>query len=273
MVLRLGGEMEIKKAIIPIAGKGSRIAPISNFIPKEMLPIVDKPLIHYCIEEAVEAGIHEFILIINPSKNMVVKYIEDTFANSGCKFTYVCQNVQNGLGGAVLLASHLIDKDENFSILLPDDLILDGSTLTEMVDKYESGILLSVNVVDKENAKKYGILHAIADKGCEIVIADSIIEKPQNVVSDENFAVVGRYILPGKIMSILSEVKPGVGGEIQLTDAIDRLAKNGEQLAGYKFSGKKIDCGNKCGWIEAILTVARTHEEIAKNGKFMENLI
>ena len=264
--------MEIKKAVIPIAGKGSRIAPISNFIPKEMLPIVDKPLIHYCIEEAINAGISEFILISNTSKNMVEKYVEDMFGDINCKFTYVYQKLQNGLGGAILLANHLIDENEVFAVLLPDDLILDGKTLTEMVANYDKGILLSVNTVDKENAKKYGILHTIADKDDKILIADSIVEKPQNVANKTNYAVVGRYILPGKIMANLAEVEPGVGGEIQLTDAIDKMAKNGEQLAGYKFAGKKIDCGNKCGWIEAILTVAKTHEEIAKNGKFMENL-
>ncbi len=251
--------MHIKKAILPIAGKGSRIAPISNFIPKEMLPIFDRPLIHYAIEEAINAGIEEFILVTRPSKHMIAEYIEKEFGNSGCKFSYINQTNQNGLGGAILCANNFIAQDDIFAVILPDDLIINSNCLNEMIDIYQAGNMVAVDIVSKEEAKKYGILKPKKFYNSCIVV-DEIVEKPQLIESNKNYAVVGRYLLTWEVMDELKRTNPGTGGEIQISDALTSMAKNGVNLNGYEFNGKKIDCGSKEGWVLGILSMAMQNE-------------
>lgn len=264
--------MHIKKAILPIAGKGSRIAPISNFIPKEMLPILSRPLIHYAIAEGIEAGIEEFILVTRPAKHAIADYIDATFGDSGCTFTYINQVHQNGLGGAILCAKHLVNTEDVFAVILPDDMILNKSCLNKMIENYHGGNMTAVNIVSHDDAKKYGIFDFARQNG-QCITAKGIIEKPQHVNSNENYAVVGRYILRSSIMNELLHTAPGVGGEVQISDAITNMVARGVKLYGYEFAGKKIDCGNQQGWLQAILNIAMQDKDlvgIIKN--FMKDL-
>lgn len=253
---------KITKAIFPIAGKGSRVAPISDFIPKEMLPVLDKPLIHYSIVEAIEAGITDFVMIVRHGKDMVIRYIEDTFSSYGCRFTYVYQQSQKGLGDAILCAEHLINDDDVFAVVLPDDLMLNTNCLSGMISRYSDGNMVAVKLVERNKANLYGILTE-ASQTADIISARGIIEKPDSISCDNNYAVVGRYLLSGRIIKALKSINSGVLGELQLSDAISYMVASGYKLYGYEFSGASVDCGNKVGWVSAILKMARINEEFA----------
>lgn len=253
--------MRIRKAILPVAGKGSRVAPISNFIPKEMLPVSECPLIHYSITEAIDAGIDEFIIVTRPSKNLLVEYIEATFGQSRAKFFYVNQNEPTGLGSAILCASNLINDDDVFAVILPDDLILNVNCLSEMIDYYKTGNIVATESVLPQQTRHYGILNVSQDNE-NIVQANGVIEKPAIAPFNKNYAVAGRYLLQGSIMKFISSLKPGTGNEIQLSDALTNMAQAGTELFGFKFSGTKIDCGSKAGWIKGLVSIALQDEEL-----------
>ena len=270
---------KITKAVFPVAGLGTRFLPATKAIPKEMLPIIDKPLIEYAVEEAVMAGIEEIIFITSHTKRSIEDHfdrnleLEEKLMKSGKKdaikkinrnifqdvtFTYVRQKSQKGLGHAILQAKHLI-KDESFAILLADDLIINNPSATQQlinVALETNSSVIGLNKVPKEHISRYGVISSadVSSAGEKLFLLDGIIEKPySNPPSD--MAVFGRYVLSHHIFNYLEIIDPGVGGEIQLTDAIKLMLKQHE-VNGYLYDGVKFDCGSKEGYVQAIAHLA-----------------
>ena len=270
---------KITKAVFPVAGLGTRFLPATKAIPKEMLPIIDKPLIEYAVEEAVMAGIEEIIFITSHTKRSIEDHfdrnleLEEKLMKSGKKdaikkinrnifqdvtFTYVRQKSQKGLGHAILQAKHLI-KDESFAILLADDLIINNPSATQQlinVALETNSSVIGLNKVPKEHISRYGVISSadVSSIGKKLFLLDGIIEKPHsNPPSD--MAVFGRYVLSHHIFNYLERIDPGVGGEIQLTDAIKLMLKQHE-VNGYLYDGVKFDCGSKEGYVQAIAHLA-----------------
>ena len=272
--------IKIKKAIFPVAGLGTRFLPATKAIPKEMLPIIDKPLIEYAVEEAVMSGIEEIIFITSHTKPSIKNHfehnyeLEEKLLSSGndqailkinrklfqnIKFTYVEQEYQRGLGHAILLAKGLIKKDESFAILLADDLVLNKPSATEQLIKIaqeNDSSVVGLNRVSKDKISNYGVISSPdIPINTSLYKLDNIVEKPlQNPPSD--LAVFGRYILSDKIFYYLENLAPGVGDEIQLTDAIKLMLKD-FPVHGYIYDGIKFDCGSKQGYVEAIMHLAK----------------
>ena len=272
---------KIKKAIFPVAGFGTRFLPATKSIPKEMMPIVDTPLIEYAVREAIKAGITEIIFITSPLKKAIEAHfssntgLEELLRNSGksdvilkvfpkefenITFKYVMQHSQNGLGHAVLQAKDCIKDDEFFLVLLADDLILSSPNVCEQLVSAHSvtrGCVLALNKVSHEETKKYGVISfkEVTDIGNQYLPLKSIVEKPQsNPPSD--IAITGRYLLHGSIFNYLENIKPGALGELQLTDAIN-LSMQNENFFGIEYEGLKFDCGSKEGFIRANLHIAK----------------
>ena len=269
---------KITKAVFPVAGLGTRFLPATKAIPKEMLPIIDKPLIEYAVEEAVNAGITEVIfitshtkrsiedhfdqnfeleekLIISGKEDFLSKINRDIFQN--IKFTYVRQKSQNGLGDAILHAEHLI-QNEPFAIILADDLILNSPSCTkQLISAYEQNqfSVIGLNEVPKNETDKYGIVSVEQPPSGKTILLKDIIEKPKSN-APSNLAVVGRYVLSNKIFKYLKNLEPSVGGEVQLTDAIKLMLKN-EKVMGYLYEGIKFDCGSRHGYVNAIRHLAK----------------
>ena len=268
---------KITKAIFPVAGLGTRFLPATKAIPKEMLPIIDKPLIEYAVEEAVLAGITEIIFITSHTKRSIEDHFNQNYElekklvqlgnNDALKkinrdifqevtFTYVKQSNQKGLGDAVLQARHLIEE-EAFAILLADDLIINNPSATEqLIDiaiENESSVL-GLNRVPQKDLGKYGVVASSKALSDKLYCLEDIVEKPlKNPPSD--MAVFGRYILSHNIFKYLENLKPGFGGEIQLTDAIKLMLKD-YPVVGYLYDGHKFDCGSKVGYVKAIQHLA-----------------
>ena len=269
---------KITKAVFPVAGLGTRFLPATKAIPKEMLPIIDKPLIEYAVEEAVNAGITEVIFITSHTKRAIEDHFDQNFEleekliNSGkkdflnkinrdifqnIKFTYVRQKSQKGLGDAILHSEHLI-QDEPFAIILADDLILNSpSCIKQLISAYEQNqsSVIGLNEVPKNETEKYGIVSVEESPSSKTVLLKDIIEKPKSN-APSNLAVVGRYVLSNKIFEYLRNLKPSVGGEVQLTDAIKLMLKN-EKVMGYLYEGIKFDCGSRHGYVNAIGYLAK----------------
>ena len=269
---------KISKAVFPVAGLGTRFLPATKAIPKEMLPIIDKPLIEYAVEEAVMAGIEEIIFITSHTKRSIENHfdknleLEEKLLKSGnkdaikkinreifqdVKFTYVRQKFQKGLGDAILQASHLID-DEYFAILLADDLIVNNPSATQQlinVAKETNSSVIGLNKVPKENINRYGVISfSDSSRNEKLFQLNGIIEKPKsNPPSD--MAVFGRYVLSHHIFNYIENLEPGVAGEIQLTDAIKLMLKD-HDINGYLYDGIKFDCGSKEGYVQAIAHLA-----------------
>lgn len=272
----------ITKAVFPVAGMGSRFLPATKATAKEMLPVVDKPLIQYAVEEAVAAGITDMVFITGRNKRAIEDHfdkayeLEATLAEQGkeellrtvqsvvpknINCIYIRQSEPLGLGHAVLCAKPTI-QDEPFAVILADDL-LDGEppVTRQMVDvfsKHQCSIL-GVQDVPRENTKQYGIVSSTNLEG-NIELVHGIVEKPKPEVAPSTLAVVGRYILTPRIFQHLQEIKPGAGGEIQLTDGIAALMKE-EQLLAYRFNGVRYDCGSKLGYLQAQVDFGLRHEE------------
>lgn len=274
--------MKIKKAVIPAAGFGTRLLPATKSIPKEMVPIVDRPSIQYVIEEAVDAGIEDILIITNGYK----KAIEDHFDNfpeleklleknskiedlqelrnitNLANIHYIRQKEAKGLGHAVGCAKTFVGN-EPFAVILPDDIIYSPVSclkqMTDMFDKYQSSII-GVQTVNENEVNKYGIVSGtkIDEKLYKV---EGLIEKPPVGKAPSNIAIVGRYIIMPEIFDILENVKPGALGEIQLTDGLLELIKNQEMYA-YIFDGKRYDTGNKLGYLEAIVDFAIRKEDL-----------
>lgn len=269
---------KITKAVFPVAGLGTRFLPATKAIPKEMLPIIDKPLIEYAVEEAVLAGIEEIIFITSHTKPSIKNHFERNFALEkklqdfdkhkalekinpelfkDIKFVYIEQESQKGLGDAVLHAKDFI-QDELFAVILADDLIINKpSAIEQLIDvalEKESSVL-GLNRIEKSRITNYGVISSAEISSSKNLFAlDGIVEKPQeNPPSD--LAVFGRYVLSSKIFSYIENIAPGVGGEIQLTDAI-KLMLQDFPVFGYIYDGKKFDCGSKEGYVAAIAHLA-----------------
>lgn len=276
----------VRKAVFPVAGMGTRFLPATKANPKEMLPIVDKPLIQYAAEEAVEAGIKELIFVTGRTKRSIPDHFDKAYElevelekNNKKEMLELVQNILPpdvaciyirqaeplGLGHAVLCAKPAIGS-EPFAVLLADDLIDGGGTgcLKQMVDVYahfNSGVV-AVEPVPKDETMRYGIVEVKAIEE-RIGKMHSIVEKPQPEVAPSNLGVVGRYILPGEIMGILEQTQRGAGGEIQLTDAIATLLER-QQVLSYEFAGTRYDCGSKLGYLEATIDYALKHPELSE---------
>ncbi|HRO60949.1 MAG TPA: UTP--glucose-1-phosphate uridylyltransferase GalU [Burkholderiaceae bacterium] len=266
--------MQLKKAVFPVAGLGTRFLPATKSIPKEMLPIVDRPIIQYAVDEAIEAGCDTLIFVTGRSKRAVEDYFDRNpeleaeleakgkhealsavrdIIPSHVKVLFVRQPAPLGLGHAVLCAAPMIGPDEHFAVLLPDDLI-DGypeGVLRQMLPFAEStgGSVVAVEQVPRGDVDKYGIVAPIDEHGPRMRI-NAIVEKPPVDEAPSTYAVVGRYILHPDVMKTLVDTEPGAGGEIQLTDALAAQIES-PGLHGYRFSGKRFDCGNKQGFLTA----------------------
>ena len=256
--------MSVKKAVFPVAGLGTRFRPVTSVVPKEMLPVVDKPLIDYAIEEAVDAGVSDLIFVVSPDKDIIVKYLSDKdnieaiFEGKGngneasrLNIEFVFQNEPLGLGHAILCAQEAVGADP-FAVLLPDDLVVsEVSCLAQMVDKYREvgGNFIAVVEVEPQQTHMYGILKVDEYPNGLLKVA-AMVEKPSIEKAPSNFAIVGRYILDAGIFETLRQQGTGSGGELQLTEAMDTLLLQ-QDFYGLRFSGVRYDCGEKVGLLEA----------------------
>ncbi|MGD2137547.1 MAG: UTP--glucose-1-phosphate uridylyltransferase GalU [Gammaproteobacteria bacterium] len=286
---------KISKAVFPVAGLGTRFLPATKANPKEMLPVVDKPLIQYAAEEAVNSGIEELIFVTSSSKRAIEDHFDKNYeleaelekkektellrivqevvpVNVIC--VYIRQPEALGLGHAVLCAKRVVG-DEPFAVILADDLINSGGdserVIGQMISVYNkhSCSVLGVEEVPHEETDKYGIVDPEHSDG-RISRVRGIVEKPLPEDARSNLAVVGRYILTPGIFSHLEAIPRGAGGEIQLTDAIERLLRE-EQVLAYRFQGKRYDCGNKLGYLQATVEYALQHPELKE--EFLEYLV
>jgi UTP--glucose-1-phosphate uridylyltransferase len=271
------------KAVFPVAGLGTRFLPATKASPKEMMPVVDKPLIQYAVEEAVAAGLTEMIFITGRHKRAIEDHfdkayeLESELASRGktdlvelvhriiprhVNCIYIRQAEQLGLGHAVLCAEAII-SDEPFAVILADDLI-DGDVpaVKQMVDVFgrEGRSLLGVQEVPRDQIASYGIVKTTRlDDRLESV--EAIVEKPRPEAAPSNLAVIGRYVLTPRIFAHLHRIKTGAGGEIQLTDAIASLMAE-ERVFAYRFLGTRYDCGSKLGYLQATVALGRKHAEV-----------
>jgi UTP--glucose-1-phosphate uridylyltransferase len=273
---------KLRKAVFPVAGLGSRFLPVTKASPKEMLPIVDKPLIQYAVEEAAAAGITEMIFVTGRNKRAIEDHFDKAYEletelerknkdalldmvrsvlPEGVRCIYTRQAEPLGLGHAVLCAQAVVGN-EPFAVLLADDLIdADPPAMSRMAEVFrESGAsLLGVEEVPREQTQSYGIVTIERMQGDNARIR-SIVEKPKPAQAPSNLGVVGRYVLTPKIFEVLAEVVPGAGGEIQLTDAISALLVH-EPVLAVRLPGRRYDCGSKLGYLEATLEYGLRHPE------------
>ena len=272
----------IDVAVFPVAGRGTRFLPATKASPKEMLPIVDKPLIQYAVEEALAAGARRLIFITGSSK----RAIEDHFDTDGeleslllkqgksdllntlrsvlpsyASCIYIRQPAPLGLGHAVLCAKPAVGNAP-FFVHLADDLIdAKEPCLKQMADRFDNASILAVQPVPHSQTDKYGIVKTGVRQG-DLLRVERIVEKPKPALAPSNLAVVGRYLLTPRVFTHLERIGEGAGGEIQLTDGIARLM-NDEAVYAYKFAGKRYDCGSKIGYLQANVEYALAHEELA----------
>ena len=277
----------VRKAVFPVAGLGTRFLPATKANPKEMLPIVDKPLIQYAVEEAVAAGVDTLIFITGRTKNSIMDHFDKAYelevelevrnkhdllklvhdvVPSGVNCVYMRQPEALGLGHAVFCASAVVG-DEPFAVLLADDLIdaPGGGALAQMsahFHKYQCSIL-GVERVPQEETYKYGIVHPLPFAQ-SLSNVESMVEKPKPAEAPSNLAIVGRYILTPRIFDLLAKTPKGAGNEIQLTDGIAALIQE-EQVLAYEFEGRRYDCGNKLGYLIATIEYGLKHAELGND--------
>ncbi len=276
----------IRKAVFPVAGLGTRFLPATKTVPKEMLPVVDKPLIQYAVDEAIEAGCDTLVFVTNRYKHSVADYfdkayeLEQKLEKAGksellalirdvlprhVRAVFVTQTEALGLGHAVLCARPVIG-DEPFAVLLPDDLIWNQGpgALKQMaaLAERESGSVIAVEDVPPEQTGSYGIVATREFSGRSGLIT-AIVEKPRPELAPSNLAVVGRYLLSPRIFDLLAKTRPGAGGEIQLTDAIAALIAEQPAFA-YRFQGQRFDCGSRIGLVQATIEYALANDELAE---------
>jgi UTP--glucose-1-phosphate uridylyltransferase len=276
----------LRKVVFPVAGLGTRFLPATKVVAKEMLPVLDRPLIQYAVDEAVDAGADTLVFVTNRYKHAIADYfdkayeLESKLAQAGkdamlalvqtlprnVRCVFVTQPEALGLGHAVLCAKPVVG-DEPFGVILADDLIWTGKgagALRQMAElaSEESAGVVAVEEVPREDTNKYGIVDAtpISDRAAKIKL---VVEKPKPAVAPSNLAIVGRYVLPGRIFELLEKTTPGAGGEIQLTDAIEALLSEHPVLA-YRFEGTRFDCGNKLGLVKATVRMALEDAQIGE---------
>lgn len=275
---------KITKAIFPVAGLGTRFLPATKSIPKEIMTLVDRPLIQYAIDEARDAGITDFIFVTARGKSALEDYfdrcpeLEDSLRQKGKTellaelrrtdmesgaIAYIRQREARGLGHAVWCARRLIG-DEPFAVLLPDDVIAsENGCLRQMVDAYQEtgGNMVAAMHVPDSQTKNYGILDKI-DETDRLISVRGMVEKPALGKAPSNLAVIGRYILRPDIMDSLGKFNQGAGGEIQLTDAIAEQISAGRAVHGYRFAGDRFDCGSKAGFLQATVAFALSRDDL-----------
>ncbi|WP_415234435.1 UTP--glucose-1-phosphate uridylyltransferase GalU [Pseudorhodobacter sp.] len=287
---------KITKAVFPVAGMGTRFLPATKSIPKEIMTLVDRPLIQYAIDEARAAGITEFIFVTSRGKSALEDYfdvapelesrlrdagkkellevLKDTNMDSGA-IAYVRQNRPLGLGHAVWCARRLIG-DEPFAVLLPDDVIAaEKPCLQQMVEAYAQtgGNMVATMEVAPERVSAYGVLDVADDMG-DIVRAKGMVEKPKADEAPSNLAVIGRYILSPRVLNNLNDIKQGAGGEIQLTDAIAKEIGGEESVYGFRFRGQRYDCGSKAGFLQATVAFGLAREDLqAEFADYLHDLL
>ncbi len=277
--------MRIRKAVFPVGGMGTRFLPATKALPKEMLPVIDKPLIQYAVEEALESGIEQIIFVTGRGKSAIEDHFDYSFElnalllergktdilaeiNSSVltpgRIAYVRQQEPLGLGHAVWCARHLIG-DEPFAVILADDLI-QGNTpcLKQMIESYESqnltGSMIAAMEIDGDAISSYGVFDVSRDTP-DCLYARDLVEKPHPSKAPSRYAAIGRYILSPQVLKRLESLEKGAGGEIQLTDAIAKSIQ-GDDLCGFKFEGTRFDCGSKEGLLRATMSYAFSREDL-----------
>lgn len=274
----------VTKAIFPVAGLGTRFLPATKSVPKEIMTLVDRPLIQYAIDEARAAGIKEFIFVTSRGKSALEDYfdmaphleselrkkgktelldeLKSTNMDSGA-IAYIRQQRALGLGHAVWCARRLV-HNEPFAVILPDDVIAaERPCLQQMVEAHEEtgGCMVAAMEVPEDKASSYGVIDVKEDLG-SMVSVKGLVEKPAPEDAPSNLAVIGRYILTPKVMQNLNKLKTGSGGEIQLTDAIDAELAEGRDVFGYRFRGQRFDCGSKAGFLQATVAFGLAREDL-----------
>ena len=273
----------VRKAIFPVGGLGARFLPATKAMPKEMLPVVDKPLIQYAVEEAKAAGIEQFIFVTGRGKAAIEDHFDHSYELNATltergryrdlaliadllpapgQVAYIRQQHPRGLGHAVWCARHLAEG-EPVAVLLADDMVMaESPCLKQMVEVYGrvGGNLVAVMDVPREQTNRYGVLKTGQQDG-RLVEVQGLVEKPAPAEAPSTLSVIGRYILQPEIFELIADQKPGAGGEIQLTDAMARMIGR-TPFHGYRFEGKRFDCGDKAGFIEATIAYALRHPVI-----------
>ncbi len=286
---------KVTKAIFPVAGLGTRFLPATKSVPKEIMTLVDRPLIQYAIDEARAAGIKEFIFVTSRGKGALEDYFDhsptleaelerkgkmdlleilnDTNMESGA-VAYVRQHKAMGLGHAVWCARKLVG-DEPVAVLLPDDVIAaETPCLQQMVEAYEEtgGNMVAAMEVSPEKTSSYGVLDLKEDLG-QMVSVKGMVEKPAEGTAPSNLAVIGRYILTPQVLKHLDDMKEGAGGEIQLTDAIASEIKASDNVYGYRFNGQRFDCGSKAGFLQATVAFGLARDDLKDElGQYLQEL-
>jgi UTP--glucose-1-phosphate uridylyltransferase len=277
----------LRKVVFPVAGLGTRFLPATKVVAQEMLPVLDKPLIQYAVDEAVDAGADTLIFVTNRYKHAIADYFDKAYELESklhekgkaellalvqgtlprhVRAIFVTQPEALGLGHAVLCAKPVVG-DEPFGVVLPDDLIWNGAgagalrQMAELADAQQAGVI-AVEEVPRDETDKYGIVDAtkLDERSATIRY---MVEKPKPADAPSNLAVVGRYVLPSRIFQLLEETTPGAGGEIQLTDAIEALLKEQGKVLAYRFEGTRFDCGNKAGLVRATMHMAMQDPQLA----------
>ncbi|MBP0491896.1 UTP--glucose-1-phosphate uridylyltransferase GalU [Pararoseomonas indoligenes] len=274
----------LKKAVLPVAGLGTRFLPATKALAKEMLPVVDKPLIQYAVEEARDAGIEQFCFITGRGKTAIVEHFDVAYelertlkerakdqiladlrasAVEPGSITTVRQQVPMGLGHAIWCARTFIG-DDPFAILLPDDLMqCDVSCTKQLADAYQEtgGNVVAIEEVPMERVNKYGVLDVLEDKG-KLVSVKGLVEKPKVEEAPSNLTIIGRYVLMPEVVHYLSAMEKGAGGEVQLTDGMAKLIGK-QPFHGLRYEGRRFDCGDKAGYLEAQIAFALKRPDLA----------
>jgi UTP--glucose-1-phosphate uridylyltransferase len=274
----------ITKAIVPAAGKGTRLTPFTKSLPKELMPLVNKPALQYIVDEGLQNGITEWNIVINNDKKAIKHYFSSTSCPQPnqltkeikkiinelrtiieqCTFNFANQPNPRGLGDAILCAEEFINN-EFFSIFLPDDIIDGRNTLKEMLsiaqDKQAS--VIAVCEVPQEKTSSYGIVDTIATNNKSLFNVNKLVEKPSPQDAPSNLAIIGRYVLSPKIFSFLHALERDPNKEIQLTDAIDALVQDGNPVYAYKINEPRFDIGNTTGWLNATIQLIKNNDQYA----------
>ncbi|MEM9055368.1 MAG: UTP--glucose-1-phosphate uridylyltransferase GalU [Pseudomonadota bacterium] len=282
--------MTIRKAVLPVAGFGTRVLPATKAIPKELLPVVDRPALQYVVDEAIEAGIEHIVFVTGRGKGAIEDYFDLAFElesnlagktskaailadvqktrlpAGGASFTR--QQEALGLGHAIWCARDIVG-DEPFAILLPDVIVkAEKSCLAQMVDAYNQtgGNIIAVDPVPEERVSSYGVIAPKGEREGRLIEMSGMVEKPPREDAPSNLAITGRYILQPEIFGLLSDQGAGAGGEIQLTDSMARLMEM-QSFYAYEFEGRPYDCGSKLGYFEAVLAHAVDHPDIGAGAR------
>ncbi len=283
--------MTVRKAVLPVAGLGTRVLPATKAIPKEMLPVVDRPAIQYVVDEALEAGIEHIVFVTGRNKGAIEDHFDRAYElesslnkkNKQCVLaelersllkpgaaSFVRQQAPLGLGHAIWCARDIIGN-EPFAVLLPDVIVkASKSCLAQMIEAYDKigGNLIAVDRISRDLVSSYGVIAPKGEQNGRLIEMSGMVEKPTQAEAPSNLKITGRYILQPEIFALLEDQGAGAGGEIQLTDAMARMMEH-QAFHAFEFEGKDYDCGSKAGYFEAVLAHAIDHEEIGDEARAM----